>query len=88
MTVALLLMPKRLKMEPRIWLILHKTTAGKKTSDNGAVVVLKVVTTMKNKRNCNQLHKLQRKISFFYNYGEKLFYFYTPVAEEKSIRAV
>ena len=46
MTVALLPMPKRLKIEPRIWLILHKTTVGKKTSESGAVVVLKVVTTI------------------------------------------
>ena len=79
MTVALLLMPKRLKMEPRIWLILHKTTAGKKTSDNGAVVVLKVVTTMKNKN---------VTVTSSISYGEKISYFYTPVAEEKSIRAV
>ena len=78
MTVALLLMPKRLKMEPRIWLILHKTTAGKKTSDNGAVVVLKVVTTMKTKET----------VTSYISYGEKLFYFYTPVAEEKSVKAV
>jgi hypothetical protein len=40
-------MPNRLNIEPRIWFILHKTTAGKNTSDNGAVVVLKVVTTEK-----------------------------------------
>ena len=48
-------MPKRLNIEPRIWLILHKTTAGKNTSDNGAVVVLKVVTT--EKQNQNKMNK-------------------------------
>ena len=47
MTVALLPMPNLLNIEPRIWLMLHNTTAGKKTSDKGAVVVLKVVTTEK-----------------------------------------
>ena len=45
MTFALLPMPSLLNIEPRIWFILHRTTAGKNTSDNGAVVVLNVVTT-------------------------------------------
>ena len=47
--VALLPMPNLLNIEPRIWLILHNTTAGKNTSDSGAVVVLKVVTTVREK---------------------------------------
>ena len=45
MTVALLPIPNLLNIEPRIWFMLHNTTAGKKTSDKGAVVVLNVVTT-------------------------------------------
>lgn len=73
MTVALLPMPNLLKIEPRIWLMLHKTTAGKKTSDKGAVVVLKVVTTEK-----QALFNFPR-----YSTLDKV-----PVAETKSLTAV
>ena len=45
MTEAFCPIPNRLNIEPRIWFMLHSTTAGKKTSDKGAVVVLNVVTT-------------------------------------------
>ena len=51
MTEAFCPIPNRLNIEPRIWFMLHSTTAGKKTSDKGAVVVLNVVTTETRQKN-------------------------------------
>ncbi len=75
MTVALLPIPNLLNIEPRIWFMLHNTTAGKKTSDKGAVVVLNVVTTETKdkmetllKTNCLRMYALCRIKGEFYRH--------------------
>ena len=57
MTEAFCPIPNRLNIEPRIWFMLHSTTAGKKTSDRGAVVVLNVVTTETREKKWNHFLK-------------------------------